>query len=444
MKLQKIYVRYFPPGLAFNYIKNNSTEETKCVDVFDLTPKCDLDVVLNQLKKREPRIFTKDVMPQVRDLLKKMQNKLNEPAKNKFYLYKTISLHILPLTNVDFNRTGDKCITGSYDRTCRIFNAETGDELAVLKGHENVVFSVAFNHPKCDKIVTGSFDKTAKIWNASSGSIQQTFYGHTLEIVSAEFNKNSDMVNYYYLNVKKKKKLNCMHFFKKICTSSMDNSAILWNIETAQEINSFRSHTAEVISCRFNGLGTMLITGSFDEKAMVWDVRQKDPISILKGHDAEISNCIWNASYNQIATSSLDATAKIWDLRQTKSSLFTLKHQDEILDICFDYTGKIATCSSDCMAKVWNVNGELMFTLEGHTDEISKVTFSPNGSLLLTASADKTARLWHVNENGGENENGLCLQTLIGHEHEIFSCAFNYTGDAILTASKDNSCKLYR
>lgn len=80
--------------------------------------------------------------------------------------------------------------------------------------------------------------------------------------------------------------------------------------------------------------------------------------------------------------------------------------------------------------------------MEGHTDEVSKVTFSPNGRFLLTASADKTARLWYLNEE--DSTNGLCMQVLSGHENEVFSCAFNYSGDAIITASKDNTCKIYR
>lgn len=135
MKLQKIFLRYFPPGLAFNYLKHDGTEEIKSVDVFNLTAKSDLDLIMRQLKKKEPKIFTKDIMPQVLDLLEKMKSKLNEPGKNKFYLYKTLQTHILPLTNVDFDRSGQKCITGSYDRTCRIWDVESGDEINVLKGN---------------------------------------------------------------------------------------------------------------------------------------------------------------------------------------------------------------------------------------------------------------------------------------------------------------------
>lgn len=42
----------------------------------------------------------------------------------------------------------NSCITGSYDRTCRLWNVDAAIETAVLQGHENAVFSVAFNYPK--------------------------------------------------------------------------------------------------------------------------------------------------------------------------------------------------------------------------------------------------------------------------------------------------------
>ena len=37
-------------------------------------------------------------------------------------------------------------------------------------GHKNVVYAIAFNNPFGDKIITGSFDKTAKIWDANDGT----------------------------------------------------------------------------------------------------------------------------------------------------------------------------------------------------------------------------------------------------------------------------------
>ena len=47
--------------------------------------------------------------------------------------------HLLPLTNCAFNKAGDRFITGSYDRTCRVWDTASGEELLALEGHKNVV-----------------------------------------------------------------------------------------------------------------------------------------------------------------------------------------------------------------------------------------------------------------------------------------------------------------
>ena len=71
-------------------------------------------------------------------------------------------------------------------------------------------------------------------------------------------------------------------------------------------------------------------------------------------------------------------------------------------------------------------SGEVMYEFEGHTQEVSKVCFNPQGTRVLSASADSTARIWDL-------QRGICEQTLEGHTDEIFGCAFNYEGDMIVT-----------
>ena len=68
-----------------------------------------------------------------------------------------------PLTNCAFNKHGDKFITGSYDRTCKIWDTKTGNHLQTLIGHKSIVYSLAFNNPYGNRVITGSFDKTAKV-----------------------------------------------------------------------------------------------------------------------------------------------------------------------------------------------------------------------------------------------------------------------------------------
>lgn len=83
--------------------------------------------------------------------------KLESNETSDFFLFKILRAHILPLTNCAFNKSGDKFITGSYDRTCKVWNTISGDELLTLEGHRNVVYAIAFNNPYGDKIITGSF-----------------------------------------------------------------------------------------------------------------------------------------------------------------------------------------------------------------------------------------------------------------------------------------------
>lgn len=205
--------------------------------------------------------------------------KLEANENTDFYLSKILRAHILPLTNCAFNKSGDKSvhghagpclpsltllcacrfITGSYDRTCKVWSTATGEELLTLEGHRNVVYAIAFNNPfgcvlrahrprACvadllgvcsDKVVTGSFDKTAKVraahrssssssapayvqrarplqlWDAETGACQFTFRGHETEIVCLSFDPSGGIV----------------------ATGSMDNTAKLWDVRSGEMVH---------------------------------------------------------------------------------------------------------------------------------------------------------------------------------------------------------------
>ena len=71
--------------------------------------------------------------------------------------------HDNEISKISFNPQGNKIITASSDKTCRIWSTETGNEIQVLDGHEDEIFSCAFNY-EGDTIITGSKDNTCRIW----------------------------------------------------------------------------------------------------------------------------------------------------------------------------------------------------------------------------------------------------------------------------------------
>jgi hypothetical protein len=78
---------------------------------------------------------------------------------------------------------GARIITGSRDRTAKVWDAKTFAELATLRGHTEQVESVAVS-PDGARIVTGSWDNTAKVWDAETFAELATLKGHTKWITS--------------------------------------------------------------------------------------------------------------------------------------------------------------------------------------------------------------------------------------------------------------------
>lgn len=91
----------------------------------------------------------------------------------------------------------------------------------------------------------------------------------------------------------------------------------------------------------------------------------------------------------------------------------------------------VVTASGDRTARVWDAaTGQTLTTLQGHTDSVLSVAFSPDSKYVVTASADYTARVWEV-------ATGKTLMTLKGHTGSVRSAAFSPDGKYILTVGAD-------
>merc|ERR1711988_1838729 len=227
MKLKRFLLRYYPPGIILEYEQADELRN-KSIDLLNLSGETDVELILDQIIQHEP-LISDNRKPQLRRLIYKLIEKLETNESNDFFLFKILRAHILPLTNCAFNKSGSKFITGSYDRTCRVWDTLSGEELRTLDGHKNVVYAIGFNNPFGDKIVTGSFDKTAKLWNSHTGELLHTLRGHSTEIVCLSFDPHGDVV----------------------ATGLMDSTAKLWNVHDGLEICTLLGHSAEIVSLNF-------------------------------------------------------------------------------------------------------------------------------------------------------------------------------------------------
>src|SRR5262247_1313105 len=165
------------------------------------------------------------------------------------------------VTSVAFSPDGKRLATGSFDRTVKLWDADTGQELLTLKGHSDRVSSVAFS-PDGKRLATGSGDQTVKLWDAANGQALLTLKGHSEAVWSVAFSPDG----------------------KRLATGSQDHTVKLWDAGADQDLLTLKGHSNSVVSVAFSPDGKWLATGSEDRKVKLWDAGTGQELLTLKGH----------------------------------------------------------------------------------------------------------------------------------------------------------------
>ncbi len=325
-----------------------------------------------------------------------------------------LTFHIGSVLSVAFSPDGRRIVTGSNDKTAKVWDSETGRELRTLNCPGGVR-SVAFSQD-ARRIVTGLPDNTAKVWDMESDRELLTLKGHTRQINSIAFSPDG----------------------RRIVTGSDDRTAKVWDVKNGGELLTLMTRAERVLSVAFSPDGQRIVTGSTDNTAKVWDVDNGRELLTLKGH----GGCIYSVAFSpdgwRILTGSEDLSAKVWDAEDRRGQISLKGHNGEVFSVALSPDGRrIVTGSEDHTAKVWDAEtGREIITLKGHTGRVISTVFSPDGRQVVTGSFDANAKVWDA-------ENGRELLTLKGHKYVVTSVAISPDGRRIVTGSVDNSAKVW-
>ena len=160
---------------------------------------------------------------------------------------KTLKGYTETVYSVSYSPDRKNIVSGSGDRTIKIWDANTGKCLKTLEGHECAVYSISYS-PDGKNIVSGSADKTIKIWEANTGKCLKTLWGHKDYVSSVSYSPDG---NY-------------------IVSGSWDNTIKIWDANTGECLKTLKGHSYSVHSVSYSPDGKRIISGSSDKTIKIW------------------------------------------------------------------------------------------------------------------------------------------------------------------------------
>jgi WD40 repeat protein len=344
-----------------------------------------------------------------------------------------LSGHTDWVDDATFSADGTRIVTASLDRTARIWDARTGRQLQVLTGHDGTIRSAEFS-PSGQFIVTASDDGTARAWSESTGEVLFLLNGHAsnsnrIAIRQASFSPDGTC----------------------IVTASADGTVRLWNARIGTLLATFLTHDS-ANQANFSSDGTRVVTasgaasGSKGALVQVWDAMRSDHIATLSGHEGGVESAGFSANGQLVLTAGKDAAPKLW--RAADGILVsTLQGAGSLVNAAaFSPDGKwVVTGSVEMNVWIFDAGGSGRWKLGSHDDAVTSVQFNAQGNLVVTASRDRTARVWDVRAamTNQDGDTRALKATLSGHTKPVLHAIFSHYGKLIATSSVDGTARLW-
>ncbi|HEX8565308.1 MAG TPA: TIR domain-containing protein [Pyrinomonadaceae bacterium] len=246
---------------------------------------------------------------------------------------KVLKGHTNSTASVAITADGKLIVSGSFDKTIRVWETESGKCLSVLKDKANPVLSVAITADG-KLIVSGSLDKTVRVWETESGKCLSVLKGHTDSPYGVGITADG----------------------KLIVSGSNDNTVRVWETESGKCLSVLKGHTNYVRSVAITADGKLIVSGSWDTTIRVWETASRACLSVLRGHIDKVFGVAITADGKLIVSSSADNTVRVWETE----------------------------------------SGKCLSVLEGHTGNTYGVAITADGKLIVSGSLDTTIRVWDL------------------------------------------------